>query len=120
MSPEEVRVRRLRRQLGRQIVRENDTEGTPESPLSEAEAKALVLAVMDGRPNVSDEELREVMRQFAEAKAGWYALRAALSGYVAISLEDGELRFQLGEAGRDCPRPPFCPVPGVPPALGEG
>ena len=124
MRPIDSRIRQLRIGLGEKIVRENDIAGTEDSVLSEAEMQALLLAVMDGKPDVTTEEVQAVVHQFEEAKATWYALRTMLARDVAIYLENGELRFRFREAGVAAPvppgPPPFDGLLGIPPARGEG
>jgi hypothetical protein len=86
--------------LGQQVEREAGVEAAEGEILTEAEMNALLLSIMDGRDEVHEDEIREIIGLFQKAKQGWVTLRATLSGMVAIRLNGGELSFRLGEVGQ--------------------
>jgi hypothetical protein len=101
MTDAEEKLLALRLELGRQIECENDTEGTPDGALSEAESRALLLAIVDDRDRVAEAEAEWLFARYERAKREWLTLRATLVGLVAVSRKGKQVAFHIGRRGRE-------------------
>ncbi len=89
-----------RLKLWNTIETEKDFEGHDGLALSDAEAKALYLSILDGGQFVSESEQEEILNEYNEAKKRWVFLRNMLIGFYRIRMAKKELEFSIGDSGK--------------------
>jgi len=101
------KVARLRAALGVKMVNRPLVTGKGAcAPLSDDELQGLMLSILDGRAEVSRQELTVLVEEARNAKAWWTTWLGVFSGWLNLTLEGDQVCFrpsglanQLAESG---------------------